>query len=72
MLTLKLTMLLALLSGQRVQTLSLLKIENMFIDDDKCSFTIKDHLKQTSAVRKPPLVRFDKFESENFVHYQNY
>ena len=46
-LTLKTTMLLALLSGQRSQTLQSLSIRNMELDHNKCVFTIDKLLKTT-------------------------
>ena len=48
-LTLKLTMLLALLTGQRCQTLHLLNIDNMQLLKDKCIFYVNIVVKQTSA-----------------------
>ena len=63
-LTIKLTMLMVLLSAQRVQTLSLFKVDNMFIDEEKCLITISDCLKQTNAHRRPPLITFKKYENE--------
>ena len=44
-LTLKVTMLLALLSSQRCQTLQCLNISHMMLSADKCTFQIKDLLK---------------------------
>lgn len=46
-LTLKLVMLLALLSGQRCQTLHVLDIRNMNLTDDKCVFFIENLLKHS-------------------------
>ena len=46
-LTLKLTMLLALLTAQRVQTLSLLDVSHMVLSKDKVIFKITSLLKQT-------------------------
>ena len=46
-LTLKLSVLLALLSGQRLQTLKALDINNLQITSDKVSFQIGEKLKQT-------------------------
>jgi hypothetical protein len=48
-LTFKLTMLLALLTGQRCQTLHLLNIDNMQLLKDKCIFYVNNAVKQTSA-----------------------
>ena len=46
-LTKKLTMLLALLSGQRTQTLAKLSTDFMVLTSEKCSFTIPELLKHT-------------------------
>ncbi len=46
-LTKKLTMLLALLSGHRTQTLTKLKTDCMVLTSEKCSFVIPDLLKHT-------------------------
>ena len=46
-LTLKLCMLLALLSGQRCQTLQVLDISYMDMKDNKCTFYVKSLLKHT-------------------------
>ena len=50
-LTLKLTMLLALLSAQRCQTLQALSIGNMVLTDDKCSFHFSKPLKTSRPLR---------------------
>jgi len=47
LLTLKLVMLLALITGQRCQTLSFLKLSEMEISDHKCIFYITSLLKQS-------------------------
>ena len=44
-LTLKTTMLLALLSGQRCQTLQRLSVNNKVLEQDTCKFTIVELLK---------------------------
>lgn len=46
-LTLKLTFLLALLSGQRCQTIKFLSIESMELSDLKCTFVITEKVKQS-------------------------
>lgn len=46
-LTLKLTFLLSLLSGQRCQTIKYLNTDNMELTIDKCIFQITDKVKQT-------------------------
>ena len=52
-LTLKLLMLMALLSAQRTQTLQKLSLEEMCISPGKYTFYISSLLKQTSAIRWP-------------------
>ena len=60
--TLHLTMLLALISGQRAQTLHSLKISDMTTSDSEVTFTISSALK----TRAPgAILRFSKFEEEN-------
>ena len=46
-LTFKLVMLLLLVSGQRGQIIHLLDINNMFVSDNKYTFVIPNHLKQS-------------------------
>ena len=46
-LTLKTTMLLALVSGQRCQTLHALNVQNMALNDNMCTFKIAELLKTT-------------------------
>ena len=57
-LTLKLTMLLALLSAQRCQTLQALSIGNMVLTDEKCSFHFSKPLKTSRPGKHldPPVV----------------
>ncbi len=50
-LTLKTTMLLALVSGQRCQTLHALNVQNMALDDNMCTFRIAELLKTTRPGR---------------------
>ena len=46
-LTLKLTFLLTLLSGQRCQTVKFFSIKNMELSDLKCTFVITERVKQS-------------------------
>lgn len=56
-LTLKLVMLVLLVSGQRGQTIHLLDINHMFVSDDKYTFVIPSHLKQSKpGVSNPQVV----------------
>ncbi len=49
LLTLKLVMLLALITGQRCQTISFLKLSEMVFSDEKCIFYVNTLLKQSKA-----------------------
>ena len=59
-LTLKLVML--LVSGQRGQTIHLLDINHMFVSDDKYTFVIPNHLKQSKPGVSNPQVVLESFE----------
>ena len=61
-LTLKLVMLLLLVSGQRGQTIHLLDINHMFVSDDKYIFVISNHLKQSKPGMSNPHVVLESFE----------
>lgn len=56
-LTLKTLALIALSSSDRGQTLHLLKVNNLVIEDNEISFVIFDKLKHTRKVAKPKIVR---------------
>ena len=60
-LTLKLVMLMALLSGQRCQTLQSLSIDSMKLGDDECVFHINKLLKTTKPGSKPLKLCFKAF-----------
>jgi hypothetical protein len=60
-LTLKLVMLLALVTGQRAQTLFLLNINNMFVRKMSFTFYFDKPLKQVSASIKSPLLVLQPF-----------
>ena len=60
-LTLKVVMLLLLVSGQRVQTLKLLDITNMHQTDSRFSFIITSHLKQSRPGYKNPKLVFKSY-----------
>jgi hypothetical protein len=64
-LTLKTVMLLALLSGQRVQTLSALSTANMCLTSDGVQFYIDDLLKQSRPGQHLGILRFHKYQDEN-------
>ena len=55
-------MLLLLVSGQRGQTIHLLDINHMFVSDDKYTFVIPNHLKQSKPVVSNPRVVLESFE----------
>ena len=57
MLTLKLTMLLCLVTAQQSQTLHLLKLSNMISEGQNIIFTILDLLKQSSVRIKAPIIK---------------
>ena len=61
-LTLKLVMLLLLVSGQRGQTIHLLDINHMFVNDAKYTFVIPSHLKQSKPGVPNPHVVLESFE----------
>lgn len=63
-LTVKLTFLLLLLSGQRCQTIHLLSIDNMLISDDKCVFHVRDKVKQTRVAHHIAPIVFEKYPKE--------
>ena len=63
-LTLKTTMLLALLSGQRCQTLRAIKIDSMVLDDDKCTFKIFELLKTSKPGRHFGHLEFLAFKDD--------
>jgi len=63
-LTLKLCFLLSLLSGQRCQTIQLLRTDKMELSDEKCTFYVIDKVKQTrEGTHVAPLV-FLAFQDE--------
>lgn len=60
-LTLKLTMFLALLSGQRTQTIHSLNINNLNITNDKCIFYVSQILKHSKKGRHQDPIEFLAF-----------
>ena len=63
-LTLKLTMLLALLSGQRCQTLHLLSLEGMTLEAQQCKFKISEPIKSTKPGPKALKVQFKAYSTD--------
>ena len=61
-LTSKLVMLLLLVSGQCGLTIHLLDINHMFVSDDKYTFVIPNHLKQSKPGVSNPQVVLESFE----------
>ena len=61
-LTHKLVMLLALVTGQRVQTLSFLKIDNILIFPDKCVLLIDRNTKNSFFLKRKPIFTIKRFE----------
>ena len=64
-LMLKLVMLLLLVSGLRGQTSHLLDINHMFVSDDKYTFAIPNHLKQSQPGVPNPRVVLESFEQSS-------
>ena len=63
-LTLKLTFLLTLLSGQRCQTVKFFSIENMELSDFKCTFVITEKVKQSRVgTHLKPVEHIQKMKS---------
>lgn len=58
-------MLLLLVSGQRGQTIHLLDINNMFVSDNKYTFVIPNHLKQSKPGVPNPKVVLESFEKSS-------
>ena len=63
-LSLKLTMLLLLVTGQRGQTIHLLNLDNMTILDNQCIFTISGLLKQSRQGKSNPLIVLKAFKQD--------
>ena len=63
-LTLKLTMLLALLSGQRCHTLHLLSLEGMSLKAQQCTFKISEPIKTTKPGSKALEVQFKAYSTD--------
>ena len=61
-LTFKLVMLLAITSAQRVQSLQLLNVDNIFVNGDIIYCVIDGLLKQSSIKRKNPLIVLKSYE----------
>ena len=64
-LTFKTTMLLALLSGQRCQTLHLLSVSNMVLKDDSCVFIINKLLKTSRPGKHVSDLTFTAYSPDN-------
>ena len=64
--TMKLVMLIALVTAQRAQTLSLLKVTNMFRSESNVIFCLDEHVKQSRVSNSGPLVVLRPFtENKN-------
>lgn len=61
----KLVMLIALLSGQRRQTLHSLKVSEMHLNSDKCTFVLKTLLKTSKPGRHLSTVEFLAYQPDN-------
>ena len=74
-LSLRLVMLLALLSGQRGQTIHTLKSEDVRLKDDKCVLVFSAVLKQTKPWSHIKPLELEAFENKNFcivAHLRQY
>lgn len=71
-LTLKLTMLLMLVSGQRIQTIQLLNIEHMNVRSSVFEFTITDKVKQTKPGRHLNNLSFKAYAPDKRLCVYNY
>jgi hypothetical protein len=63
-LTVKVTFLLSLLSGQRCQTIHLLTVDNMIHVADKCTFHVREKVKQTRVGAHVKPLEFLKYSLE--------
>lgn len=64
-LSLKLVMLVALISAQRLQTIESLDISNMYKEPNKTTFIIRNHLKQSRPGTVPPQISLTSFPSDD-------
>ena len=60
-------MLILLTSGQRLQTLSLLNLENMFSTESKITFTISELLKQSRPNYRNPTVQLKAYPYDSRI-----
>ena len=67
LLTKKLAMLAALISGQRAQTLHSLQIDTMVMSRECACFTVTKRLKTTTAKSKPTVVHFARFRKNDQI-----
>lgn len=67
LLTLKVAMLILLVSGQRLQTLTLLDIRNMTVTSSEITFRIVDLLKQSRPGYRNPLVSLQAFLADDSI-----
>ena len=58
-------MLIALITGQRCQTIHLMRLDNMQVLDDKTRFIISDHVKQSRPGREQPVLVLPKYTVKN-------
>ena len=63
-LTLKLVMLIALLSGQRCQSIHSIKTNNIILEKDKVTIPITDVIKQSKPQRKQPVLVFPVYKPD--------
>lgn len=77
-LTYKLVMLIALTSAHRLQTISLIKIQNIYIKEELIEIQIPDKIKTSSINKSQPVLRFPFFKerpelcvASTIFHYLN-
>lgn len=63
-LTFKLVMLIALVSAQRAQTIALLSLDNMVAGKNSYTFTLTQHVKQSSPFIKNPVVKLTQYRHD--------
>ena len=61
----KVSTLLMILSGNRVNMLTHMRIDHMVLGDDECTFTFKDPLKHTRPGARPDIMTFRAYEEKS-------
>ena len=66
-LTLKLVMLLLLVSGQRGQTIHSLSLQGMSLSETSCQFQVLEHMKTSKPGTAVPVIKFQKYEPDEDI-----